>query len=623
MDFIPYNSRLTYHKSPFGAVKEGEEVTVRIVLPRSLCCTGASLVVTADNGKPEIYPMSWERMEGSYEEWWIVKFTPEKQGLYWYHFAIASKNGGTMITCFDNSTGRLSPDGSSFQLTVYSKDFKTPDWIKGSVIYQIFPDRFCFSGEEKKNVPEERVLRSDWGEKPLWEPDSQGKITKYDFFKGDFKGIESKLDYIASLGVGCIYLNPVFEAQSNHRYDTADYEKTDCLLGSEEDFASLCRKAKEKGIEIVLDGVFSHTGSDSKYFNKSGKYGSGGAYNSKESPYFSWYKFEEYPDKYGCWWGVDILPEIDEENSSYIEYIAGENGILRKWIRSGAAGWRLDVADELPDKFLDSLRNAVKAEKSDAYILGEVWEDASNKISYGERRRYLLGGQLDSVMNYPFADLLIHFAISGVAEGFNNRISEICENYPKEAVDCLMNHIGTHDTCRVLNRLATLGNYRSSHLERYSGGLSDEERERGKRLLKLISVMQFTLPGVPCVYYGDEAGIEGGEDPFNRGCYPWGKEDAELLEHYRFLGNIRREHKVFAQGEFVPVSAALGCVAYERRNDAEKIMTVANRNSHSIVYILPDEGYVSLTGEKIIGRELYLEKETAAILIWQEKAEKI
>jgi len=615
MDFIPYNSRLGYHKSPFGAVREGEKVTFRIVLPRSICCIGASLVINPDEGKPDVYPMTWERMEGRDEEWWSVSFTPEKQGLYWYHFAIAQKSGGNLITRYDGSTGRISPDGKSFQLTVYSKDFTTPDWIKGSVIYQIFPDRFRNSGEKKCEIPADRVMRSDWGGDPMWQPDGDGKITKYDFFGGDLKGIEQKLDYLESLGVGCVYLNPIFEAQSNHRYDTANYEKIDPVLGTEKDFKNLCREAEKRNIKIVLDGVFSHTGSDSIYFNKEKRYGESGAYNSKESPYADWYKFEEFPDKYACWWGVDILPEIDEENDSYIEYIAGENGILRKWLRAGASGWRLDVADELPDKFLDALRSAVKDEKQDAYILGEGWEDASNKISYSQRRRYLQGAQLDSVMNYPFADVLIGFAISGIAEGFNNRVSEICENYPKPAVDCLMNHIGTHDTCRVLNRLATLGHYESSHLERYKGGLDGNQREWGKTLLKLISSMQFTLPGVPCIYYGDEAGADGGEDPFNRGCYPWGEEDEELIEHYRFLGRIRKEHSVFKDGEFVPVSDALGCVAYERRNGSEAIMTVANRNNHSIVYVLPEEGYVSLTGETVKGRELYLEKETAAILV--------
>lgn len=615
MDFIPYNSRLSYHKSPFGAVCEGEKVTFRIVLPRSLCCTGASLVVNSDDGKSSVYPMSWEREEGFDEEWWKVSFVPEKEGLYWYHFALSQKNGGNLITRAEGSTSRISAEGKSFQLTVYSKDFETPDWIKGSVIYQIFPDRFCNSGEEKTGIPEDRIMREDWGGAPLWQPDGDGKITKYDFFGGDFRGIEQKLDYLESLGIGCIYLNPIFEAQSNHRYDTANYEKTDPVMGDEKDFARLCREAEKRNIKIVLDGVFSHTGSDSIYFNKEKRYPVEGAYNSKNSPFFEWYKFEEYPDKYDCWWGVDILPEIQEENDSYIEYMAGENGILRRWLRAGAYGWRLDVADELPDKFLDALRSAVKAEKNDAYILGEVWEDASNKVSYSQRRRYLQGGQLDSVMNYPFADALISFAVTGVAEGFNDKIQEICENYPKPAVDCLMNHIGTHDTCRVLNRLGTLGNYRSSHLERYKGGLDEGQRNFGITLLRLISSMQFTLPGVPCIYYGDEAGADGGEDPFNRGCFPWGKEDKALVEHYRFLGKLRKEHKVFEKGEFCPVSAALGCVAYERVGDGERIMTVANRNSHSIVYILPGEGYESLTGEKVSGRELYLGKETAAILI--------
>ena len=615
MDFIPYNSRLTYHKTPFGAVREGEEVTIRIVLPRSCCCTGANLVISPDNGEVCTYPMVWECMEGKDEEWWKVTFTPGEVGLYWYHFAVAMKNGGNVITRFENSTGRLSPEGSNFQLTVYSKDFKTPDWIKGSVIYQIFPDRFCFSGEEKADVPPERVIRSDWGGKPLWEPDKDGKISRYDFFCGDFKGIEQKLDYISSLGVGCIYLNPVFAAHSNHRYDTANYEETDVLLGDEGDFASLCKAAKEREIGIVLDGVFSHTGSDSVYFNREKRYKTLGAYNSKKSPYYEWYKFKKYPDEYDCWWGVDILPEISEENDGYIEYMAGENGIIRRWLRLGASGWRLDVADELPDKFLDSLRSAAKAEKSDAFILGEVWEDASNKISYNERRRYLTGRQLDSVMNYPFADCLINFGINGVAEGFNDRIAEICENYPKPAVDCLMNHIGTHDTCRVLNRLATGGKYHSTHLERYPGGLSDEEKERGKALLRLISTMQFTLPGVPCIYYGDEAGTDGGEDPFNRGCYPWGKEDAELIEHYRMLGELRKNHKVFAEGEFVPVSSVMGCVAYERRCPGERIMTVANRNGHEIVYTMPEDGFEVITGGVIEGRALRIEKETAAILI--------
>lgn len=614
MDFIPYNSKKTYHKNPFGATREGESVEFRIVLPRSLRCSGASLIMDSDSGETRVYPMRWEKEQDYGEEWWTVSLAVRKKGLYWYRFAAAGKDGGFMITRAGDGLGRLSSNGSSFQLTVFSKDFKTPDAVKGSTIYQIFPDRFFRSGKKKEGVPKDRILRDDWGGAPMWEPDENGKINEYDFFGGDLKGIEEKLDYIKSLGVGWIYLNPIFEARSNHRYDVADYEKIDPLLGDEKDFEALCASAKEKGIGIILDGVFSHTGADSVYFNKENRYPSAGAYNSKDSPYYDWYKFKKYPDEYDCWWGVDILPEVDEENDSYMEYIAGENGILRKWLRAGASGWRLDVADELPDKFLDALRKAVKSEKPDGYILGEVWEDASNKISYGRRRRYLLGDQLDSVMNYPFADIIIDFAITGRAEGFNDKILEICENYPKAAVDCLMNHIGTHDARRILTRLGDPDGDLGGRTGR-RGGLTKERAERGKTLLKLASTIQFTLPGAPCVYYGDEAGLEGGDDPFNRGCYPWGFEDKELIEHYRFLGALRARFEAFKEGEFVPISSALGCVAYERRGAEESAIVVANRNENQIVYNLDREGCVALRGGEVSGRELRLEGNSAAVLI--------
>ncbi|MBR0113100.1 MAG: glycoside hydrolase family 13 protein [Clostridia bacterium] len=613
MDFIPYNSSYTYHKFPFGAVTQGTEITFRIILPKSFGCNSAVLRIRRDGEYSDNIPMQWERNEGYGEEWWKVTFTPGDTGLYFYRFCIFNSYSENFITRSSGSIGLISCEGDDFFFTVYDKDFRTPDKIKGSVIYQIFPDRFCYSGEEKSADFGERILRDDWGAKPRWSPGKDGRITKYDFFRGDFKGIESKLGYLKSLGVGCIYLNPIFLAESNHRYDTADYEVPDPLLGTEEDFSRLCKKAKENGIDIILDGVFSHTGANSKYFNKDGTFGDGGAYNDKNSPYYPWYKFSEYPDKYDCWWGIDILPEVDETNDSYIEYI---RGILRKWQGLGASGWRLDVADELPDKFLDALREEVKSNDSEALIIGEVWEDASCKISYGERRRYLQGRQLDSVMNYPFADALVWFAVSGVAERFNDRINEICENYPKCVLDCLMNHIGTHDTCRILNRLGTLEGYSAEYGEkRYNGEMTEEETARGKRLLKFVSSMQFTLPGVPCIYYGDEAGAIGGVDPYNRGCYPYGNEDEDLLAHYRFLGKLRKEHPVFKDGSFVPVSSCLGCVAYERQGRGERIITVANRNPHPIVYTLPCEGFEILTGEEVKGRDLYLDGVSAAILV--------
>ncbi len=255
------------------------------------------------------------------------------------------------------------------------------------MIYQIFPDRFAGSGKAKTDVPDDRVLRTDWGGEPNWRPTKDGKVLNNDFFGGDLAGITEKLPYLASLGVTCLYLNPIFEASSNHRYDTGNYERIDPLLGTDDDLRALCEKANEHGISVILDGVFSHTGDDSKYFNKYGRYDSLGAYQSKESSYYSWYKFDKWPNKYDSWWGIDILPEVQEDEPSYIEYITGENGIARRWLRCGIRGWRLDVADELPDAFLDAFRAAVKSETPDALILGEVWEDASNKTSYGERRR--------------------------------------------------------------------------------------------------------------------------------------------------------------------------------------------------------------------------------------------
>lgn len=603
MHYIPYNSRAKYHKNPFGAIEAGTKVNFRVILPRDIRCTGIRLVCYMDGQEAQYISMDWERMEGTDEEWWTVFHTPEEAGIYWYSFEFDSGSGKQQIKNAGNGIGSISNGGSQWQMTVYAKGYKTPEWLKGGIIYQIFPDRFCYSGDKKSGVPEDRIIRTDWSGEPMWEPDKNGKINKYDYFCGDLKGIEHKLGYLRELGVNCIYLNPIFEAHSNHRYDTADYMKIDPLLGSEEDFTSLCRAAEECGIRIILDGVFSHTGSDSVYFNAMGRYDNNGAYQSQESPYFKWYKFKKWPDDYVCWWGVDILPETNETEQSFADFITGENGVIRKWLRAGASGWRLDVADELPDSFLNSLNCAVKTEKPDAYILGEVWEDASNKISYGTRRKYLLGSQLDSVMNYPFALSIFKFLKTGETQGFMDSVMSIFENYPPQSIAVLMNHIGTHDTARALTRLAGAEKQSKKGL-RYDGERLDKDKlQQAIRLMKVASAIQFTLPGVPCIYYGDEAGLEGGVDPFNRGCYPWGNENGELLEWYKSLGRIRRGSRALREGEFIPVSAALGCIAYARVDGDSKILLIANRNNHEIDYYLQDEwkGAVSLLGAEMKG----------------------
>lgn len=616
--YIPYNSRLEYHKSIFGAAKTDQTVTFRIILPRDFCCHAAKLVIKkAEADEYGYINMQWDCMEGVGEEWWKVDFTAEKAALYKYHFEYDTSWGTSRIYHAGNGLAAIKGDGEDWQLTVYDKDFHTPEWLRGGIIYQIFPDRFASSGTKKQNVPFDRVLRTDRDGDPYWIPTAEGKVLNNDYFGGDLNGIEQKLGYLKSLGVTCIYLNPIFEAQSNHRYDTADYEKIDAMLGTEKDFKSLCESAKKLGIRIMLDGVFSHTGDDSRYFNRYSRYDSLGAYQSKESPYYGWYKFNKWPDDYESWWGIEILPEVNEDNSDFIEYITGKNGIARKWLKLGASGWRLDVADELPDEFLDEFRKAVKEEKADGLVLGEVWEDASNKSSYGKLRRYLLGKQLDSVMNYPFAGAVIDFIRDANAELFASRVMSIVENYPKEVLDVLMNHLSTHDTMRAITALAGENCAYRDRKWQSTHSLDEREYHYGMKLLMAASAMQFALPGVPTIYYGDEAGMQGYKDPFNRRCYPWGKENGELVEWYKKLGKIRNENRVFKDGRFEILSAVAGCVAFSRKNDDEAILVISNSNPHPITYYVKSEwcdAHDLLGNGKVAANMVDIEEKSTVIL---------
>lgn len=616
--YIPYNSRLEYHKSIFGAVKTDQTVTFRIILPRDFCCHAAKLVIKkAEADEYGYINMQWDCMEGVGEEWWKVDFTAEKAALYKYHFEYDTSWGTSRIYHAGNGLAAIKGDGEDWQLTVYDKDFHTPEWLRGGIIYQIFPDRFASSGTKKQNVPSDRVLRTDRDGDPYWIPTVEGKVLNNDYFGGDLNGIEQKLGYLKSLGVTCIYLNPIFEAQSNHRYDTADYEKIDSMLGTEKDFKSLCESAKKLGIRIMLDGVFSHTGDDSRYFNRYSRYDSLGAYQSKESPYYGWYKFNKWPDDYKSWWGIEILPEVNEDNSDFIEYITGKNGIARKWLKLGASGWRLDVADELPDEFLDEFRKAVKEEKDDGFVLGEVWEDASNKSSYGKLRRYLLGKQLDSVMNYPFAGAVIDFIRDANAELFASRVMSIVENYPKEVLDVLMNHLSTHDTMRAITALAGENCAYRDRKWQSTHSLDEREYHYGMKLLMAASAMQFALPGVPTIYYGDEAGMQGYKDPFNRRCYPWGKENGELVEWYKKLGKIRNENRVFKDGRLEILSAVAGCVAFSRKNNDEAILVISNSNPHPITYYVKSEwcdAHDLLGNGKVAANMVDIEEKSTVIL---------
>lgn len=587
MKVIPYDSRDILYKSPFGAVRELETVTLRLFLHRQALVERAFVILREDLGQEQyIELLPTELYDGEYR--WYKAELNLSEGLYWYKFCFDSPWGRQFITRFKSSEGLISTDGGEWQLTVYDKKYTTPECFKGGIIYQIFPDRFYNSGKAKENVPADRYIHSSFDDAPEHRQNNGACSLNNDYFGGDLEGISQKLPYLKELGVSVIYLNPIFEAHNNHRYNTADYLKIDPMLGTEADLKKLCKDADRYGISIILDGVFSHTGDDSVYFNKYGRYTSVGAYQSQQSPYYMWYNFRQWPDRYSAWWGIESLPETNEENPDYAEFITGENGVLRYWLKSGVKGWRLDVADELPDSFLDKIRAAVKAENKDAIIIGEVWEDATNKISYGHRRRYLRGKQLDSVMNYPFASALIKFMTGGSGEELADTVIGICENYPKESLHILMNHIGTHDTERILTALG--GEPASGRCRDWQSQkrMTEHQLERAKKLLYLTAVLQYTLPGIPSLYYGDEAGVEGYGDPFCRGFYPWGKEDCNLVEFYKALGQFRRNARALEDGFFYSTSSGPEHIAYLRICDSEQVLVAVNRSNEQISIPAPE-----------------------------------
>ncbi len=589
--FEVFDNRSNKYISQTVPVKTGDGLRLSLLLHDGCNCCAAWLVIRHDSGKFRWIPMEWTAKESGCFNWWSTEFTPDESGIYWYRFEFEGNWHRNVITRVNKGFGDITEKGNEWQLTVYDSDFTTPEQLSGGLIYQIFPDRFCNSGVPKDNIPSDRYIVQDWHSQPAWRQNCGVNSLCNDYYGGDLQGIIDKLPYIASLGVTLIYLNPIFEAHSNHRYNTADYMKIDPTLGTLEDFRNLCSEAKKYGIGIILDGVFSHTGDDSKYYNKYRRYDNEGAYNSQYSEYSSWFKFDHWPDRCHCWWGVPSLPETVEDAPAFTEFICGNDGVLRYWLRQGASGWRLDVADELPDKFLDRIRTAIKNENPNALLIGEVWEDASTKISYGSRRRFIIGKQLDSVMNYPFCSAIVDFIRGGDGDKFVDSVMEIIGNYPPCALNTLMNHIGTHDTARILSVLggAPLNLDRAGQSQ---VKLSPCQRERGLLLLRLAAVIQYTLPGIPSLYYGDEAGMEGLADPFNRMGYPWGREDSDLLHFYKKMGEIRK-NPAFAGGEFIPIFASNDAVAYMRRK-GDYSVTVAVNRAESPVSIGTENGDINV-----------------------------
>ena len=551
-----------FFRTPGGAFETPGVLRLRIKLLRGKA-VGVRIRLYPDGGAALETDMSFDFVSGSYDIY-VCGLTIETPGLYWYSFLIELSDGAAISV--------PEHPGGAFQITTCAPVDKTPDWIKGGFIYHIFVDRFRRGGE--LNLRPDAVFRPDWGGCPNYLPDEKGVVHNNDFFGGDLYGIIEKLPYLEGLGVTCLYLSPVFEAASNHKYDTGDFMQIDPSFGGNEAFRQLCAEAGARGIRIILDGVFNHVGVDSRYFNKYGRYEGAGAFQGRQSPYYDWFSFRE-DGKYDAWWGIELLPAINKNNGSYRDFICSAEGVVAHWTKEGVSGWRLDVVDELPDIFLYPLCEAIKRENSEALIIGEVWEDASNKIAYDVRRRYFLGGQLDSVTNYPLKDAIIALVKYGNAEQIASTMAMMYRNYPKHVRQSLMNILGTHDTARILTALSD-ANPPASKNEMEHFRLSDADRATAKRRLKLASTLQFTLPGVPCVYYGDEAGMEGCADPFNRRCYPWGNEDRELIDWYKELSRLRMSHSCFWDGKYYLVEARTGVFAFVRDDGAEQILVAVN-----------------------------------------------
>lgn len=523
-----HNSHNAFYRSPFGAVERGTEVKLRFFAAKG---TKAVFVCT----ETETYPMKKEcEMCGG--QMFVCTFVPPE--TCFYRFRIVDAAGETWYGNGVKGLGGQGSEGSEvpFQITVY-EPYTLPAAYAEGIVYQIFPDRFCPGG-----VRTESGISRPWGETPFYKAEQfGGEYRANDFFGGTLWGVAEKLPYLKSLGISWIYLNPIFDTSSNHGYNTRDYMHAAAHFGGDEAFSYLAEKAKEAGIKLLLDGVFSHTGDDSVYF-KSAK-------ESETSPYRAWYTFTDTPPYYESWWGIPSLPNVREETPSYMAYMLGENGVLRHWLRRGADGWRLDVADELPDGFLDGLRRAVKAEKEEAVIIGEVWEDASNKISYGARRRYLTGRQLDSVMHYPLRNAIVDFVRGKTdAADFRARVMSLMENYPPPAFFGALSFLSSHDVPRILTVLGDAPENTGREAEA-AFRLSPENRRKAVRRLRVALALLITMPGVPCIYYGDEAGLEGYGDPFCRGTYPWGKEDGAVFALYKEMLTQRMENRDLQKGQ--------------------------------------------------------------------------
>lgn len=589
---ILFDSRQEQYKTPFGTLRAGNSCVLHMDVPESSGATSVTLVMENCDEQPCCeFTFEKERVSGVYTTW-RCEFTMQERGLYFYWFRIGKRDGSFRLFRQGDQTNMEA--GEKWQLSIIPQDFTVPDYARGAVMYQIMPDRFFKVGEcdlTDKLCP--FWVHENLSDTPQYTADAEGNWCN-DFYGGNLQGIRAKLSYLHTLGVGVLYLNPIFMAYSNHRYDTADYKRIDPMLGTADDFAALCRDAHALEMRVILDGVFSHTGSNSVYFDAKGIFGHG-AVSDSNSPYRAWYRFRHYPDDYDAWWNMPTLPNIEELSESYVNYIIeDDDSVLAHWLNLGADGFRLDVVDELPDEFVRKLKKRLRVLKPDALLLGEVWEDASNKRAYGVSRRYFVDGELDSVMNYPWRKGIVAF-VRGEDDGsaLGEGIMRLAENYPPEVLACVMNLLSTHDTMRILTVLG--GEYHASKAEWATARLSPEARALAVRRLHTAAFLQFMLPGMASIYYGDEVGMEGGADPFCRRYYPWSAGDESLRSFYAALCRVKNETQALKTGDVRVTEAGNGCLSFVRKTENQVVEVYVNQSE--VGWELPQGGTLRFGGE--------------------------
>lgn len=495
-------------------------------------------------------------------------------GLYFYCFKL-TLNGKMYYLKLNNGNVILTNNDLPWmQFTVTNSLFRTPAWAKGAIMYQIMVDRFSRDPSVPVFKMPRRTIHENWNDIPDWKPNEQGIITNTDFFCGNFKGITKHLKYIKKLGVKILYLSPVCQSQSNHRYDTGDYKNVDPYLGSIDDLKELCKRAHALQMKVILDGVFNHTGNDSIYFNEYSTYPEPGAYSGQISKYYNWYK-KNPKSVFDYWWGFSTLPECDPHSKDWQEFMFGKNGVIETMFSWGIDGLRLDVADELPDFFLEMLSKCARHCKKDAFIIGEVWENAIRK--FDGNRNYLLGSSLNSVMNYPFTDATIKCIRFKDASAFKRITQEIYQDYPREAMLSAMNALGTHDIPRPITSLGSngfilnayewiwdIGNKNREWQYEQLCNFSYTDYKKARKLLKAALVLLYFLPGNPCIYYGDEVGLYGYKDPWNRKPYPWEYRDKNTLKFYRSLGKAFNSAPLLSKAGYRFISFDHNVIVYER-----------------------------------------------------------